>query len=388
MKKIISYLLIITLCISLSSCKKNIPFDAKVTSQYYYDYLDTTSSIVIEYDAKNTTEETVKSKLKDVENVLLDIEKTFSAHQTTWMKINNVAKSMVMEVNENSGNAPVQVNDDFIKVLKEAIKIAEVTNGGFDPTIGPLSDLWDISSKAEYCRSDSIDYDYTLCSIPTIEAVNEALELVDYQLIQIDETNKTVFLPRMGMKLDFGSIAKGFAADKIMEFLLNDNYSYISVNLGGNVITHGQAYLYDVNDKGAASIVPIGIRNPYLSRFNSVSLMNINKTNVTIVASGVSERYIEVGGIKYHHILNSQTGYPVDNNIETVSIIGPSSMVSDGLSTGIFSLGLDQGIEYIKQLEGYGAIFITKDYQIYIVGNIDYTLVDGVNDHYTIKIMK
>lgn len=388
MKKIIIYLVIIMSCLSLSSCKGCSSFEAKIVNQYYYDYLDTSSSIVIEYNAKKINEDAVKSKLKDVEKVLLDIEKTFSTHQTTWMKINNIAKSLVMEVNENSGIAPVTVNDDFIKVLKQALEIASVTEGGFDPSIGPLSDLWDISSKAEYCRPDNLDYDETKCFIPSVNEINDALVLVNYQTIQVDETNKRVFLPRMGMKLDFGSIAKGFAADKIMEFLLNDDYSYISVNLGGNVITHGKAYLYDESDKGASSVVPIGIRNPFLDKFNSVSVMNINQADVTVVASGVSERYIEVEEIKYHHILNSKTGYPVDNNIETVSIIGPSSMMADGLSTGIFSLGLKAGIEYIKNLDGYGAIFITKDCYIYIVGNIDYTLVDGAENHYTIKIIK
>ena len=190
------------------------------------------------------------------------------------------------------------------------------------------------------------------------------------------------------MALDFGAIAKGYAADMVMNHLKKDAYTYISVNLGGNVIVSGKSYLYN-EYTNSCDIVPIGIENPYYARFRSLTVMNVNESDITVVASGVSKRYIEVWDeektdyVKYHHIISPITGYPYENEIETITIIGSSSMEADALSTGVFSLGLEGGIKFLKENNIKG-IFITKDMKIYIVGNINYTLKDGVEEVYTI----
>ena len=393
MKKCLIFLLLICL-FSLSSCKnKNCnkpmsPIDIKnqysTHRQDYYDYLDTISYVLVEYDKTKINEAEVKEDLKKVENILFNIEVEFAKEQTDWMKIKEIEKSTTMIVNENSGIAPVKVSKEYINVLKKAISISSKTSGGFDVTVGPLTSLWDIPARAEYCNLMNDQH----CEIPSEEEINETLKLVNYENIIIDENENTVFLKEKGMMLDFGAIAKGYAADKVLEHLLKDAYTYISINLGGNVVVSGKTYLYNQYTT-TSDIVPIGIENPYYAKFRELTVMNVNETNVTVVASGVSKRYIEVVNPEtnkletYHHIINPLTGYPYENEIETITVITQSSMEADGLSTGIFSLGLEQGIKYLQDNNLKG-IFITKDYKIYIVGNIDYTLKEGVQNEYTI----
>ena len=221
------------------------------------------------------------------------------------------------------------------------------------------------------------------CAIPFARGKIRSRKVSDV----IDEINSTVYLKNKGMKLDFGSIAKRLAADKIMNYLKSDNYTYISVNLGGNVITSGKANLYNELTT-TADIVPVGIENPFTNKFNQNTVLKVVESDITVVASGVSKRYIEVwdddlGFVRYHHILNPFTGYPYKNEIETITIVGKSSMLADGLSTGMFSLGLDNAINVLKE-NNYRGIIITQDYKIYIVGNINYQLTDNVESVYTI----
>lgn len=385
MKKSLILILFILL-ISFSSCKKieNVNNQYGLYRQDFYGYLDTDSFVVVEYDKNKTTLEEVKKDLNKINDILFNIEILFSKEQTVMMQIKNVNESLTMRINKNSGIAPVEVTDEYITVLKEAINISNLTLGGFDVTVGPLSTLWNIPSRSEYCNMMGT----TDCKIPTDEEILNTLKLVNYHKIIINETEKTVMLPEANMALDFGAIAKGYAADKVLEHLEKESYSYISINLGGNVIVSGKSYLYNQYTT-TSDVVPVGIENPYYSKFNSNTVMNINETNITVVASGVSKRYIEVFDqelleyVRYHHIISPITGKPYDNEIETISIINDSSMVADGMSTGLFSLGLDGAINYLNKNNMKG-IIITKDFKIYIVGNINYTLKDGVDKVYNI----
>ena len=109
--------------------------------------------------------------------------------------------------------------------------------------------------------------------------------------------------------------------------------------------------------------------------------------NMTIVSSGTYERYFTVNGKNYHHILDSKTGYPIDNELVMVSIIGTNSCICDGLSTGVFSLGLEEGIKLIQSMEGYSAFFITKNKKIYSVNNVNFELTEtGLNNYELIEI--
>lgn len=389
MKKTFLIFLSLVITLFVSSCSVKYAIE----SRDYYTYLDTISKITVEYNS-DISKETVTNVLTEVNNILLDIEKEFSRETTINMSIAGILESTLMKINNASGQKNLDgskcvtaVSDDFIDILEESIKIASMTNRGFEPTIGPLTSLWDISGKTEYCKP-GLDYDpdNTLCKIPSEEEIAAVLKLVDYNNIEIDKTNKTVYLKYVGMALDFGGIAKGYAADKVMNYLKQFGFEYIMVNLGGNIITDGQSNTYSSNMCKKKNVVPIGISNPFRRKVEDpMILLTLYEEGITVVSSGITERYIEVNGKTYHHLLSSTTGYPFDNEILMVSIIGKSSCIADALATGIYALGLEKGMQLIHSLEDYNAVFITKNKEIYIVGDIKYKVSDQIKNEFEIN---
>ena len=370
--KTLIIILITLITVSLTSCNEKINSDDyDIARQSYYLYLDTVSTVTVEYLKSDKTTDEVNRDLNNINKILLNIEKEFSIEQTLYMASNGILESTLMKVNNASGKNKVNVSDEFIHVLSLAQDIYKLSDGGFDPSIGPLTRLWDISGKTELSEDEII--------IPTKIEINNVLDLVDYNNVEIDTNSNTVYLPKEGMMLDLGGIAKGYAADKVMEYLKQLGYTYISVNLGGNLLLYGSSKIYESLGKKVYSY----IQNPFDT---STTIIQTDITNVSIVTSGIYERYIEKDDIKFHHILDPKTGYPIDNELVMVTIIGSNSCMSDGLSTGVFSLGLDRGIELIKSCEEYSAFFVTKDNIIYSVGNIEFSLTQTGKDNF--KLIK
>lgn len=366
------------LCLlSLTSCKTK--KDIYEYASKYYFYLDTTNVIKVEYDATKSSKEEVDGYLNEVNGLLLHIEEEFSAAQTLNMKTNDIVASTLMKVNENSGKEETVVSDEFISLLKLAINIALDTLGGFDPTIGSLTSLWDISSLTEYCKPESLSYDPTHCKIPSKDEVTKAIETIGYEKIVINEDNNTVYLPN-GTHLDFGGIAKGYAADEVMKLLKTKGFTYISVSLGGNLLVDGESESYKIEGKKVLNY----IENPFNP---STTIISTSETGISIVSSGVHERYIEVDNVIYHHLLSTKTGYPIDNGLVFVSIIGPSSATCDGLSTGVFAMGLEKGLAYIKT-SNYDGIIITKNKEMYIIGNFQFQFMNEIDKEFSVKIYK
>lgn len=370
--KTLIIILIALITLSLTSCNEKINSDDyDIARQSYYLYLDTVSTVTVEYLKSDKTTDEVNRDLNNINKILLNIEKEFSIEQTLYMASNGILESTLMKVNNASGKNKVNVSDEFIHVLSLAQDIYKLSDGGFDPSIGPLTRLWDISGKTELSEDEII--------IPTKIEINNVLDLVDYNNVEIDTNSNTVYLLKEGMMLDLGGIAKGYAADKVMEYLKELGYTYISVNLGGNLLLYGSSKIYESLGKKVYSY----IQNPFDT---STTIIQTDITNVSIVTSGIYERYIEKDDIKFHHILDPKTGYPIDNELVMVTIIGSNSCMSDGLSTGVFSLGLDRGIELIKSCEEYSAFFVTKDNIIYSVGNIEFSLTQTGKDNF--KLIK
>ena len=370
--KTLIIILIALITVSLTSCNEKINSDDyDIARQSYYLYLDTVSTVTVEYFKSDKTTDEVNRDLNNINKILLNIEKEFSIEQTLYMASNGILESTLMKVNNASGKNKVNVSDEFIHVLSLAQDIYKLSDGGFDPSIGPLTRLWDISGKTELSEDKII--------IPTKSEINNVLDLVDYNNVEIDTNSNTVYLSKEGMMLDLGGIAKGYAADKVMEYLKQLGYTYISVNLGGNLLLYGSSKIYESLGKKVYSY----IQNPFDT---STTIIQTDITNVSIVTSGIYERYIEKDDIKFHHILDPKTGYPIDNELVMVTIIGSNSCMSDGLSTGVFSLGLDRGIELIKSCEEYSAFFVTKDNIIYSVGNIEFSLTQTGKDNF--KLIK
>lgn len=273
--------------------------------------------------------------LQDVQNICTDYENLFSR---------TVPDSDVYRINHANGET-VTVSPETISLIKESLAYSALTDGAVDITIAPVKDLWDFSSLDKTAAKEAL---------PDEAALNEALSHVDYHCIQYDETACTVTLTDPDAQIDLGFIAKGYIADALKEYLLSNGITSAIINLGGNVLTIGT--------KPDGTPFQVGIEKP----FETTSIMETLSINDrSVVTSGIYERYFQIGDTVYHHILNPQTGYPVSNNLLSVTIISDSSMEGDALSTSCLLLGLTEAQTLIESLDGIDAVFITDDYEIY-----------------------
>jgi len=262
-------------------------------------------------------------------------------------------------VNEKAGISPVTVSDDIFTLIKAGKNYSEKSEGSFDISILPLTNLWRIG--------------FDDARKPEQWEIDEVLPLIDYKKIQINEEEKTVYLEEKGMALDLGGIAKGFITDEVVEVLLDAGVTSAIVDLGGNIYVLGQ------NPSGKDWVV--GIQDPFAPRGHTVGKLPLS--NKSIVTSGIYERYIEVDGVKYHHLLNPKDGYPFENGLAGVTIISDKSIDGDALSTLVFSKGLADGMAFVESLDDVEAIFITKDKTVYITSGLKdkFTLT---NEQFTI----
>ncbi|MGV8981976.1 FAD:protein FMN transferase [Clostridium sp.] len=313
------------LAIMLSACSKKVvaPVDPISNTEFL---MGTVCTIKI-YDKSST--EVLDKAFKRIS----EIEST--------MSINKDA-SEVIDINNAAGEKPVKISDGTMEVLKEGLKFAGLTDGKMDITVGPLVKLWGIGTDA--------------ARLPSKKEIEEKKALINYKNLVLDEKNKTAFLKNKGMIIDLGAIAKGYTADEVAQVLKENGVEHAIINLGGNVFAMGK----NVTD----SPWKIGIQDPFTQRGDIIGMIEVE--NKSIVTSGIYERYFEKDGKKYHHILNTSTGYPCDNSIAGVSIVSEKSIDGDALSTSVFSLGLEEGMKFINNMPGIEGVFITKDKQVYI----------------------
>ncbi|WP_160678157.1 FAD:protein FMN transferase [Clostridium sp. C8-1-8] len=266
--------------------------------------------------------------------------------------------SEVSRINKAAGKYAVEVGAEVLYVLNRAKYFSEVCKGTFDVTVGPLAKLWGIfTDKAK---------------IPTKEEIEQAISCVSYKDISIDNGLGEVRLMKSGESIDLGAIAKGYAADRAMDIYRQYSIESAFVNLGGNVMVLG--------NKPDNSPWRIGIQNPFLER--GVCLGAVNAFDKTVVTSGDYVRFFEKDNKKYHHIIDPRTGYPSDSNLVSATIVADQSIGADAVSTGIFILGLDEGINVVKNLKGMEAIFVTKEKEVHITKGLerDFTFFEGMDD--------
>lgn len=317
MKKNIIILLIILIVPLLSGCQQNREPISKTGL-----YFDTVITITT-YDSTN-------------ENLLEECFSLCSQYENMLSK--TIENSDVWKIN-NSNGQPTYVSSETIKLLNEALYYSKLTQGKIDPTIDPLSSLWDFTSSKHVIPSDIL--------------IKEALSHVNYENIIIK--GNYVTLLDAEASIDLGFIAKGYIADKLKELLLENNVASALINLGGNILVIGS--------KPQGDPFHIGIQKPFDAQ--NASIASIAVINTSVVSSGVYERYFELDGKVYHHLIDSKTGYPRENNILGVTIISQSSLQADALSTSCFMLGVDEGMELIESLDDVEAIFITDDFKLH-----------------------
>lgn len=256
-----------------------------------------------------------------------------------------IEESDIYKINKAEGKS-VSIGADTFRVLEKALYYSKITEGKFDPSIGPLVNLWGIGTKD--------------ARVPTEKEINKAKSLVNYSWIQLNPANKIVKLEKGDMRLDLGAIAKGYAADEVRDILEDEGIESAYINLGGNVLVIG--------GKPDDSTWKVGIQDPRHNRGNVMGVIEVK--DKTIVTSGNYERYFEENGVIYHHIIDPTTGFPARSGIMSVSIVSDDSFDADALSTSIFILGEEQGLELVNKLEGVEALIIREDLGIIITNGL------------------
>ncbi len=241
----------------------------------------------------------------------------------------------------NSGET-CDVPAELATVLLGGLEYADKSDGAFDITIGSVSSLWDFSG------SNPVVPDKTL--------IDNALQSVDYNMVTLakcDDGNYTISKPD-GMIIDLGAVAKGYIADRIKTFLLDNKIDRAIIDLGGNILCVGAKQNSNFN---------VGIKKPFSE--DGTPLVTLSLNDVSAVSSGNYERYFYEHDTLYHHILNPDTGYPYNNELSGVTIISKSSFVGDCLSTTCFSMGLEKGLDFINETPDAEAMFVTADGSIH-----------------------
>ena len=244
-----------------------------------------------------------------------------------------VEGSDVWRIN-HAGGQPVEVSNETLEILDVARQVSECSGGMFDVTIAPVSTMWDFTSGAAV--------------VPEADAIAEAATLVDYTKVKTDDG--LVTLPE-GMMIDLGGIAKGYIADAVKGYLAERGVESAVLSFGGNIVTIG------LKPDGSPWKVGIQDIDKPTGEYMLVSL-NYGGSTVT---SGIYERGFESDGVYYHHILDPNTGWPVQNELASVTIFSDSSMWGDALATAAFSLGTEAGTRLIEGIDGVEAVFIARD---------------------------
>ncbi|AFL99823.1 membrane-associated lipoprotein involved in thiamine biosynthesis [Desulfitobacterium dehalogenans ATCC 51507] len=257
----------------------------------------------------------------------------------------------VNKLNEYAGKQSVELQPETLLILKESKTIAELSGGAFDVTVGPIVKSWGIGTDN--------------ARIPSEAELKEQLPLVNYKNLIIE--GNTAYLKQAGQMVDLGGIAKGYAGDAAVEVYKKLGITSAFINLGGNVVT--------VGSKPDGSLWTVGVRNPRPANEEDDQIVGmITVADKAVVTAGDDQRFFEVDGVRYHHILNPHTGYPAQSDLMSVTLVTDSSLVADALDTAVYILGLEKGRAMLEKYGGVEAVFITRDKKIYIT--------DGLKDSF------
>lgn len=250
-------------------------------------------------------------------------------------------ESEVYAINHQGGG---RISEDTLTLLKRSEEIYEETDGLFDVTICPLMELWGFPSKKYH--------------VPSEAELQETLQLVDGSKI-LREGDQVTLSP--GQKLDFGGIAKGYAADQAMKILKDAGVENALISLGGNIGALG------VNEKKEPWV--IGIRDPKGTPKEMIGSLRVS--DKFVVTSGGYERYFEADGNTYIHILDPKTGYPAREDLISVTIVSEDGTLADAMSTSIYLMGLEEGTDYWRShWEAFDMILVTEDETVYVTEGI------------------
>lgn len=247
----------------------------------------------------------------------------------------------------HAGGAWVEVSDETLAVLTTALTVAEQTDGAYDPTVAPLTDLWQIGTEDAH--------------VPTQAAIDDALQTVDYQNVEVDGSRVRLL---NGAQLDLGGVAKGWAGGNVLD---PSSLEGGLLELGGNISCFGRK-------QGGSTVWTVGVADPDTS---SELMATLKLENACAVTTGDYERYFEENGVRYHHVFDPETGYPADTGLRSVTVVMDyaDGGLADGYSTALFVMGLDEGLDFCAE-HGLAAAFIADDKTVYVT--------DALRDAFTL----
>ena len=251
--------------------------------------------------------------------------------------------SETSNINKNAGVSPVKVSKELFNLIQRALQISNLTDGAFDISYASMDKLW--------------KYDGSMTQMPSKEAIKKSVAKVGYKDIVVDPQNSTVFLKNKGMKIGFGAIGKGYAADKAKKLLISNGVSGGIINASGDINSWGS--------KPSGSSWQVAITNP-LNKNKAFAMLPIKDA---VVTSGNYEKYVTFNSRRYSHIIDPRTGYP-SQGIISVTVFAPKAELADALATSVFVMGVETGIDRINQLRAVECIIITDTGTIITSNNL------------------
>lgn len=244
-------------------------------------------------------------------------------------------QTQVSEVNRNAGIRPVKVDSEVFELTRRAIRLSEITGGAFDISFAALDRIW--------------KFDGSMTEMPSEEAIRKSVSKVGYRYIELDSLESTIYLKKTGMKIGFGALGEGYAADRCRELMRSKGIPAGIVNGSGDMAVWGRQP--DGRDWN------IGITNPF--RTDTLAAV-VPLQDGAVTTSGSYEKFVTFDGKRYSHIIDPVTGYPV-RGLCSVTVFGPSAEVANGLSTSLMVLGKRKGLRLLKRFPEYRCLMITDD---------------------------
>lgn len=262
--------------------------------------------------------------------------------------------SETSRINKNAGIKPVKVSDELFSLVERCKTISGITAGAFDISFASIDHIW--------------EFDGSMKTMPDSSAVAESVSKIDYRKIILNKEKQTIFLKEEGMRIGFGAIGKGYAADKAKARLIKAGVKAGIINASGDLTTWGK--------QPSGKPWTIGITNP-LNKHRVFSWFPVDKR--AVVSSGDYERFVEFNGKKYSHIIDPRSGYPA-HGLVSVTVFAPKAELADALATSIFVMGADAGINLVEQLQNVDCVIVTKKGEILTSQNIKLNTIDNEED--------
>jgi thiamine biosynthesis lipoprotein len=283
------------------------------------------------------------------------IEAGFNEIKKLDKYLNNFSPdSEISAVSKSAGIKPVRVNKETLDLLEKTIGISDITNGAFDPTIAPVLKLWKFSGRPANP------------SIPSKDAIRNALKLVGHKKIKINSTTSEIYLEEKDMELDLGGIAKGYAADRAIDAIKIKGIKSALVAIAGDIRGYG------LSTTGKAW--KVGIQDPRPENPNSEKpwediFLTLYLKDSAISTAGDYQRFLIKNGRRYHHIIDPVTGYPSESGLISVSVVAPEGYIADGTDTAILILGAEKGMRLLNS-KGLDGILVDSQKRVFITKNL------------------